>query len=227
LLLAGLGLALLGLFVAARLLFALQSEVDIRAFRVQQRSPVTLVEHDVAAVQRARDASRSGAAEEPPTPIAPPNETLWSQSRSRAHRAASADPAAARRVEGLLRVPAVGLEVPVYDGTDELALNRGAGRVEGTPPLGSGGNVGIAAHRDGFFRQLKDIAVGDAVLVDLLNATLRYEVTEIRVVEPEDTWVLAPTQESVLTLITCYPFYFVGAAPKRFVASALLVSREG
>jgi sortase A len=153
-----------------------------------------------------------------------PSQALWSEQRLRAHRAAleleRSGRAARRAVEGVLRAPAVGLEVVVYDSTDESTLDRGAGRIEGTPSLGAAGNVGIAAHRDGFFRVLKDLAIGDEIFVELPNETLRYEVVSTLIVAPEDTWVLAPTEEPTLTLVTCYPFYFVGAAPQRFIARA-------
>src|SRR5690606_2286826 len=106
--------------------------------------------------------------------------------------------------------------------TDERSLGRGAGRIDWTPPLGSDGNVGIAAHRDTAFAVLRKVSIGDEVLVDWRGGTLRYEVVETQIVEPTDVHVLDPTAEPRVTLVTCYPFDFVGAAPLRFIVVAEL-----
>lgn len=125
--------------------------------------------------------------------------------------------------EGVLRIPKFGLQVPVYEGTSDLTLNRGAGRIAGTAAIDStNGNIGIAAHRDGFFRPLKDIEVGDTVFIDTLTATREYTVSSLDIVEPDDVGVLKPTAGASITLVTCYPFYFVGSAPKRFIVKARL-----
>lgn len=128
--------------------------------------------------------------------------------------------------EAVLRIPKLGLEVPIYEGTSDLTLNRGAGRISGTAEIDSEtGNVGIAAHRDGFFRPLKDIKVGDAMFVDTVMATRQYRVTRLVIVDPSDVSVLDPTPASAITLVTCYPFYFVGSAPKRFIVHAQIDQR--
>lgn len=127
----------------------------------------------------------------------------------------------ADEVLAVLRIPGIALEVPVNFGTDELVLLRGAGLVEGTGLPGSNGNVAIAAHRDTFFRALKDLALGDQIELVMLDRTQTYVVTELSVVEPTDVHVLDDTGEPVLTLVTCYPFYFVGNAPKRFIVRAV------
>jgi len=124
-------------------------------------------------------------------------------------------------VIGVLRIPVIELEVPVGQGTDETVLRRGAGLIVGSATPGSHGNVAIAAHRDTFFRGLKDITVGDLVELDTLDRLQTYRVTELLVVEPTDVHVLADTGEPVLTLVTCYPFYFVGHAPQRFIVRAV------
>jgi sortase A len=124
----------------------------------------------------------------------------------------------------VLRIPNLKLAVPVYEGTNELNLNRGAGRIEGTAAIGASGNLGLAAHRDGFFRPLKDIHVGDPLYLDTIDRTLIYRVSSIRIVTPGDVDVLAPTDKPSVTLVTCYPFYFVGSAPKRFIVQAQLES---
>lgn len=123
-------------------------------------------------------------------------------------------------VVAVLRIPGIALEVPVMYGTGESVLRRGAGVIEGTRMPGVHGNVALAAHRDTFFRSLKDTAVGDQIELETFERTLRYQITELSVVEPTAVHVLADTGESVLTLVTCYPFYFVGNAPQRFIVRA-------
>jgi len=120
----------------------------------------------------------------------------------------------------VLRIPKLRLEVPVFDGTDELTLNKGAGRIVGTARLGESGNTGIAGHRDGFFRGLKDISPNDGLDLILPDRTEHYVVSDIQITTPEDVSVLRPTATPMLTLVTCYPFYFVGSAPQRFIVRA-------
>lgn len=122
----------------------------------------------------------------------------------------------------VLRIPALSLQAPVFDGTDDFTLNRGVGRIQGTARVGGTGNLGIAGHRDGFFRALKDIRVNDVILLDLGGRTEQYVVKNTRIVSPEDTYVLAPTKTPTLTLVTCFPFYFVGSAPQRYIVTASL-----
>lgn len=122
----------------------------------------------------------------------------------------------------VLRIPAVHLQAPVFDGTDDLTLNRGVGRIQGTAHVGQPGNLGIAGHRDGFFRGLKGIRVDDVILLDLGGRTEQYVVKNTQIVNPEDTYALAPTKTPTLTLVTCFPFYFVGSAPQRYIVTASL-----
>jgi sortase A len=121
---------------------------------------------------------------------------------------------------GILRIQRLGIEVPIFEGTDSLTLNRGVGHIKGTAAAGSSGNAGIAGHRDGFFRGLKDIVIGDKI--ELLSPTgaVRYEVQETSVVPPSDTGVLADRGTPTLTLVTCFPFYLVGDAKQRFIVRA-------
>jgi sortase A len=123
---------------------------------------------------------------------------------------------------GILRVPKIHLEVPVFDGTDELTLNRGVGRIIGTSKPGEPGNVGVAGHRDGFFRGLKDIGVGDAVELITLQGIHKYEVDNIQIVNPEDVSILSDRGFPSLTMVTCYPFYFIGDAPQRYIVQCSL-----
>jgi sortase A len=147
-----------------------------------------------------------------------PDQTLWSPGR-RQHFADSA--ASDLDALGVMSMPTIDLTVPIFEGTEELVLNRGIGRIEGTAALDSHGNIGLAGHRDGFFRGLKDIAIDDPIDVTTLTGTRTYRVSELLIVEPEDVYVLAPTAEPAVTLVTCYPFYFVGHAPQRFIVRAV------
>jgi sortase A len=115
----------------------------------------------------------------------------------------------------VLRIPKIHVEVPVFDGTDDLTLNRGVGRIIGTSKPGQPGNMGIAGHRDGFFRGLKDVGVGDTVELVTVQETLRYVVDDVQLVQPDNVSVLADRGVPSLTLVTCYPFYFIGDAPQR------------
>jgi sortase A len=147
---------------------------------------------------------------------------LWSPGRVKAYKAAlqqETPPTLA-----ILRIPRLNLEVPVHDGTTDLVLDLAAGRIEGTALPGTAGNVGIAAHRDGFFRVLKDLKEGDALVLDTPVATEQYRVEWIRITTPDDVSVIAPTPGATVTLVGCYPFYHVGSAPQRFIVRAVPVA---
>jgi sortase A len=148
-----------------------------------------------------------------------PDYSLWSNRRTRLHQGSLRKPVEPLAV---LRVPALHLEVPVLDGTDEVTLNRGVGRIAGTSLPGQAGNIGIAGHRDGFFRSLKDIRTGDAIELVTISGTDVFVVDQIRITSPTDVSVLRPKTKHSLTLVTCYPFYFVGPAPNRYIVEASL-----
>lgn len=152
---------------------------------------------------------------EPPEPLrtAAPDMTLWSSGRIAAYQ--REDRVAAP--QAVLRIRAIDLEVPVYEGVTEPNLSRGAAWIQQTAPLGGPGNTGIAAHRDGYFRALREIEIGDHVELQTLLRTRVYAIDDVRIVAPNEVHVLAPSDDARLTLITCYPFYTVGPAPKRFV----------
>jgi sortase A len=142
----------------------------------------------------------------------------WAPSREKAYRESlSKSNGSAMAV---LRVARVNLRVPVFEGTDEWVLNRGVGWIRGTAKPGQPGNVGIAGHRDGFFRQLKDVQVGDTLELSTTETTEVYIVDQIKIVQPQDVSVLQPRPVRSLTLVTCYPFYYLGDAPKRYVLQA-------
>jgi sortase A len=120
----------------------------------------------------------------------------------------------------ILKMPRLKIDVPVLEGTDDLTLNRGAGWIEGTSRPGETGNVGLSAHRDGFFRALKDVAAGDELVLETPRETTRYAVAWTKIVDPDDVSVLDETGGAAVTLVTCYPFYFVGSAPQRLIVRA-------
>ena len=129
------------------------------------------------------------------------------------------------RPEGPMRarlsIPRLSLSTMVEEGVTESTLRRSAGHIPGTALPGRPGNVGVAAHRDSHFRSLSGIRARDQILLTTLEGDYRYEVMSTKIVSPEDVTVLAPTKgQNTLTLVTCYPFYFVGHAPNRFIVRA-------
>ncbi|MGD0292918.1 MAG: class D sortase [Terracidiphilus sp.] len=123
-------------------------------------------------------------------------------------------------VLGRIDIPRIGVSVAVLQGTTSRTLRLGVGHINGTALPGEPGNIGIAGHRDTYFRALKDIRRDDEIQLETAAGITRYEVEWIQVTSPSDIGVLAPTTESSLTLVTCYPFYYIGAAPKRFIVHA-------
>jgi sortase A len=196
------GIALMGLYIGERAWSARASNEGIEAMkaaRAEQAAPTA--SHAVRGLT-----------------IRQPDTTTWSPKRLADYRITLQNSALP---EAVLRVPRLELEVPVYDGTSDLVLNRGAGRIENTSDIVSGqGNVGLAAHRDGFFRPLKDIVVDDTLFIDTIDDTREYRVTRVHIVDPSEVSVLAPTAKPTITLVTCYPFYHVGAAPLRLIVRA-------
>jgi sortase A len=153
-----------------------------------------------------------------------PDLSLWDSERISAWRRALSEPAPPPLA--VLRVPKIRLEVAVLPGTDDSTLDRAVGHIDGTALPGTDGNSGIAGHRDGFFRGLKDIATGDVMELETLRGKEIYHVERIWVVAPEDVSVLDATPTRSLTLVTCYPFYHVGPAPQRFIVRAGRVERK-
>jgi sortase A len=123
----------------------------------------------------------------------------------------------------VVTVPRLHLHAPLFEGRDDATLDRGLGRIPGTAYPGETGNLGVAGHRDGFFRPLKDIRVGDIVEVETPHEIGTYSVDRVEIVEPDNIQVLKSGPKSTLTLVTCYPFYFIGHAPKRFIVEASLI----
>jgi len=203
------GVFLLVAFVLIRGWGNFQSQSDIRAFEQE------LASGSAPVAQTIKNSSK---------PSSEPDYALWSDKRISDYHKANEErddlPLA------ILTIDKLDLRVPVYNGTDEINLNRGAGRIKGTARIDSPGNLGIAAHRDGFFRVLKDIELGDSIDMLTTKGKKEFVVSSITIVDPTDVSVLAPTDDSTITLVTCYPFYFVGHAPKRYIVKGELLSNK-
>ncbi|HEX8815244.1 MAG TPA: class D sortase [Terriglobales bacterium] len=206
--LLALGLLLLGFYALARLQGAILSRAAVVSFQSKAEA----------------NSEDAGSSPNPGLGIteSKPDFSLWSEKRIHDYQdslAAHFSPALA-----VLRIPKLSLEVPVLEGTDDLTLNRGVGRIAGTAEIGDDGNIGIAGHRDGFFRGLKDVKTGDSIELLTAESSTTYVVDNIVVVEPADVSILNPRAQDSITLVTCYPFYFVGSAPKRYIVQASLKS---
>jgi sortase A len=193
------GLALLAFYAGARIHRSVMSRLSLRQFEeLKESASNDTPEHVPAKIEPERTALK-------------PDFVLWSGKRIKAFGDSlklRLDPPLA-----ILRIPRLNLEAPMLNGTDDITLNRGVGWIEGTAQIGENGNIGIAGHRDGFFRGLKDIKVGDRVDLEGPRRTETYVVDQLRIVTPNDISVLLPRPKPSLTLVTCYPFYFIGRAP--------------
>jgi sortase A len=198
-----LGAILLGFYGIAQIEGIVTSHAAMRSFEENKAS-----------------AEASGSAADPQV-----DESLWSAVRIKAYKASikhlSGPPLA------VLKIPKVNIVAPVMDGIGDLALNAGVGRIPGTAMPGGPGNVGIAGHRDGFFRGLKDIANGDKIELVTTRKTDVYVVDSVHIVNPADVNVLRSGATPSVTLVTCYPFYFAGSAPKRYIVHASLKEQIG
>ena len=202
------GLGLLGVFLGAHLHAFLFSRVAMWRFKASMAT--TSTDKTLRNIAAANGSSVDFS--------------LWGDNRIKAYKASLAfkldDPIA------VLNIPRLHLAVPVFDGTDDITLNRGLGRIAGTGAPGENGNLGIAGHRDGFFRGLKDIGPGDLVEIETPGEKDTYIVDGMEIVDPKDVSVLRPGPATSITLVTCYPFYFVGDAPHRFIVKASLRRRD-
>jgi sortase A len=208
------GAILLASFILIRGWGDYQSWSDIRAFEEAMASGESSY-----AISGETTAAAKGTKYSPE-----PDYALWSSKRISDYHAGNE-----QRDEpplAIMSIETLDLKVPVYNGTDEINLNRGAGRIKGTGWIDTPGNLGIAGHRDGFFRALKDIELGDRISMLTHQGKSEFVVSSITIVDPSDVSVLAPTDDSTITLVTCYPFYFVGHAPKRYIVKGELVSNQ-
>ncbi len=199
-----LGLLLIAIYVTVRIDSGLSSRAAMRDFAaLPGGAPANLRNSEVPYL-----AARA------------PDLSLWSPKRIKDYQEALTQqfsPALA-----ILEIPKIELEVPVLEGTDDLTLNRGVGRIPGTAQLQTAGNVGLAGHRDGFFRGLKDVGLGDRIHLVTPTNVQTYLIDRIVIVSPNDLSVLQARDQPSITLVTCYPFYFVGSAPLRYIVQAVL-----
>ena len=149
-----------------------------------------------------------------------PDTSLWNAGRVADYKASMK--AQLPEVLGILDLPSVGLKVPIYATNTALVMDRGTGIIDGMAYPHEEGNIGISGHRDGYFRVLKDVKIGDTVVLQTLKGPKNFSVTAIDIVDRADETLLRDTDEQSVTLVTCYPFYFVGHAPKRYIVTASL-----
>lgn len=202
------GLILVGIWIAAWVHANVQSRRDLARFETARANAVTVVP-----IQAIDD-----------VPSKPVDTSLWS-----VQRVAGFQESLVQDFDlpmAVMRIPAVDIEVPVLPGTDDVTLNRGVGWIESTARPGTDGNFVVAGHRDGFFRGLKDIELGDEIVVETLEGSRHYVIDSLTVVDPTDVSVLEPRERPSVTLVTCYPFYFLGSAPQRFIVQASLPEGE-
>ena len=215
------GILLVGIWAAAWIHARLGSRRDLARFAETKRTPTAGAPSSIPSSLASPSSPSSGptaAARTLPSETAP-DYSLWSKERIKAYEESKAQKATDPL--GVLRISKIGLEVAVLEGTDDFTLNRAVGHIEDTPKPGENGNVGIAGHRDGFFRGLKDVVKGDTMELETTAGTQTYRVEDIWIVKPEDVQVLDPTPGPALTLVACYPFYFVGHAPQRYIVRAV------
>jgi len=197
---------LISVYIASRLYGAVYSRSSLQSFWASQ-----------AAAQTAGETNSRSQSNQP-------DFRLWSEKRIQKYQASPL--AKVPPPLGVMEIPSLGLQVPILEGTDDLTLDRGVGHIAGTASPGDSGNIGIAGHRDGFFRGLKDIHVGDTIDIQSQQGNSHYRVDEIQIVSPNEISVLNPRTKSSLTLVTCYPFYFVGSAPSRYIVHATLADAD-
>ena len=146
--------------------------------------------------------------------------TLQTTSRTVADKAPRPAP---RALVGRIEIPRIKLSALAREGVDTRTLRGSAGHVPGSAWPGEAGNSAFAAHRDTFFRPLQSVRKGDEIAVTTTDGEFRYVVSGTRIVDPSDVWVLRASSEPTLTLVTCYPFDYIGSAPRRFIVTARLV----
>lgn len=211
------GIALTGLYAVARTDAAISGTRDLARFE-----RTAGFEGKVAFEGAAGEgAAGEGAAGEG---AAGTDTALWSASRLALYR--SSPPPPPDELVGALVIRGLDLKAPLYVDTSELHLNRGVGLIAKTAVPGEAGNLGIAGHRDGFFRSLKDIRLGETIEVFTRDRAWRYRVFSIEIVDRSDASLLQRSAQPTVTLVTCHPFYFVGHAPRRFVVRGALLSSQ-
>jgi sortase A len=161
-----------------------------------------------------------------PVPTLTVTQSLPGDANDAGTRSSSAPAPAPGTVLARLAAPSVDMTATILEGTDDATLSRGAGHIEDTPFPGQPGNIGIAGHRDTVFRPLRGIHVGDPLELTTGDRVYHYRINKTTIVGPDDVYVLDPTKEPTVTLVTCYPFDFVGHAPRRFIVQAQLIGQD-
>jgi sortase A len=207
------GVALAVLYGAAQLESRFTSQAAVNQLATAEPPAETDRERGVEHRDDARESSR-----QPGLPDV--DFSLWDKGRIKAFKQGLEE--RSKVPLAVLRIPRIRLEAPLFDGTDSLTLNHGVGRIAGTSRPGEPGNIGIAGHRDGFFRGLENVSVGDVIELKTPQGTAAYEVDRIQIVTPQQVEVLRPTAVPSLTLVTCYPFHVFRNAPQRYIVTASL-----
>lgn len=127
---------------------------------------------------------------------------------------------------GEIRFPTLNKKVAILEGTESPELKKGAGHYIGSAAIGAIGNSVLAGHRDTVFRNLGELVAGDLIELESMDGTFTYEVTGSTIVDGTERGAIKPSDKAILTLITCYPFSYVGSAPDRYLLSAKLVKQE-
>jgi sortase A len=198
--------------------------VEARQFQQEQTAALEALLHSrdampavAAPMERTADAASSSDTLAP-TAALPVTRSPLSRDLERVHGVPGAF--------ALLDIPRLKISTPVLSGDDQATLDLGVGHLPETPRPWESGNSAFAAHRDGLFRPLKNIRIGDEIRVRSTHGSFTYRVTHTRIVKPDDVSVLDPTDADTLTLITCYPFTYVGHAPRRFIVTATKMERR-
>jgi sortase A len=223
------GLVLVGVYGAARIESSVASRAALKKFAALEKVSDTSSKSGDETVPSGTEPTLSDSMNAPDVDL--PSVDLprvdfshWDERRVRAYKQSIGKQSGVPLA--VLRIPKIHLEAPLFEGTDDFTLNHAVGRIVGTARPGEPGNIGIAGHRDGFFRGLKDVSVGDAIELKTLQGTDSYVVNEIQIVKPENVEVLQSRPIPSLTLVTCYPFYFFGSAPQRYIVKASLLREK-
>src|SRR3984885_8394084 len=212
------GLVLVGIYGAARIESFMASGAALKKFAALETESDTSSKSGDNTASSGAESSWSDPMDLPDVDLPGVDFSRWDERRVRAYkqriRKKSGVPLA------VLRIPKIQLEVPLFEGTDDFTLNHAVGRIAGTARPGEPGNIGIAGHRDGFFRGLKDIGIGDRIELKTPQGTDIYAVDELNIVSPSEIDVLRAGLVPSLTLVTCYPFHFIGSAPQRYIVHA-------
>jgi sortase A len=187
-----------------------------RMTKEDRRQTTFSADTNIRAAPKTADNERNSVSPETPTDFSD-----WAPTRIRSYvKSLSRQP---ESIIGKLQIPELDVSVMVLEGTDGWTLNRGVGHIENTALPGEKGNVGISGHRDGYFRRLGQVKAGDEIYLITPEKRFTYQVASTDIVDPTYTEVLAPSAEPMLTLVTCFPFYYLGDAPQRFIVKARLV----